>query len=329
MSDQRDANSRRDVGDWRQTAMIRLAEHFHLLATGATQVPSQSIASPIRDQIADPDVVAYHDAMVESAGSLFRHFAGSVPHVLDELARIGVALSRIARRAPEGRIFSLLEVDAFDGTNARTLARLSNGRIRTLTTSPNPANRPHFDRDADRTSSRFFPESIFALDDEALSTHAGTLFDDGFDWLYEMAAFQFYTKDRVNQIAHVKRFLKPDGLAFFLEKLNQPDINEYDRREHVKDDLFKSQYFTPEEIAWKRHQMLEQMENGQTTFDAFVTALHQHFEHVYLLWNSTNFYEFVASNAQDTIERFVAELGPINQPSVYCFEAARIGKRIC
>ncbi|WP_244122186.1 class I SAM-dependent methyltransferase [Burkholderia latens] len=316
------------VEDWRQTAMIRLAGHFNSLATGTTQVPSRSIESPIRGQIADQEVVDYHDAMVAAAGPLFRHFLGSVPHVLEELARVGVALHRVAHQPGQARRFSLLEVDAFDGTCARTLARRSGGRIRTLTTSPNVANEPHFVRDADPASSRFFPESIFALDETKLAACDIAKFGDGFDWTYEMAAFQFYTRNRAAQIAHVKRFMKPDGLAFFLEKLNQPDADEYERREQVKDQLFKSRYFTQEEIAWKRQQMLEQMENGQVTFDVFISALREHFEYVYLLWNSTNFYEFVASNDRGHVDRFLMALGPINQPDVFCFEASRIGQRI-
>ncbi|MFD2883736.1 hypothetical protein ACFS4T_17405 [Pseudomonas lini] len=40
-----------------------------------------------------------------------------------------------------------------------------------------------------------------------------------------------------------------------------------------------------------------QMENGQILFSDFVEAASRYFfSHIYVIWNGTNFYEFVASN---------------------------------
>ncbi|RQR52611.1 class I SAM-dependent methyltransferase [Burkholderia sp. Bp9125] len=294
-----------------KSAMVRMAEYFDDLATGRTQVPRQPVQTRIRDSISDRNVLAYHDLMISNAGPLFSHFLASVPCILEEMSRVGVALTRLSqKRANNGRLFSFYEIDGFDGSNGRTLAKHSDGLIRTLTSSPNKANEIHFNRFADHSTSKFHAESFLCVNryvlDERADLHE---FRHGFDYLYETAAFQFYGQDRENQIGHVASLLKDDGLAFFLEKLNHADPTEYNRREQVKDNLHKSHYFTPEEIEWKRQQMLSQMHNGQVSFDELIKAIHRHFQHVYLIWNSTNFYEFVASNNEENLETFVGTLG--------------------
>ncbi|MGE7958892.1 class I SAM-dependent methyltransferase [Pseudomonas sp. NPDC089530] len=313
--------------DLQQSAMLKLADHFHSLATGASQVPLQSLASHLRSQIDDPRVLDYHDRLIAGAGPLFSHFLASVPYILEELSRVGVALTRLAQASdrPAGRTFSLFEVDAFDGSNGRALAGHSQGLIHSFTSSPNRANRIAFERHADPTLSRFYPQSFFKVSPALLQSPEYRQFGQGFDFIYEMAAFQFYTRDRDRQIAHIQQFLKPGGLAFFLEKLNHPDPQEYLRRERIKDEVFKTRYFSEAEILWKRQQMLEQMQNGQVTLAELVAALSARFKHVHLLWSSSNFCEFVASDDQEQIERFLALLGPVVQPAGFCFEGPRLG----
>ncbi|WP_434674399.1 class I SAM-dependent methyltransferase [Pseudomonas sp. R1-15] len=313
--------------DLQKSAMLKLAAHFHSLATGASQVPMQSLGSHLRGEIQDPLVLDYHDRLIEGAGPLFSHFLASVPYILEELSRIGAALTRLAEAniRETGQTFSLFEVDAFDGSNGRAVAGHSNGLIRSFTSSPNRANQVAFDRYADPALSRFYPQSVFKVTPDLLQQPEYRLFSQGFDFIYEMAAFQFYSRDRDRQIAHIQQFLKPGGLVFFLEKLNHPDPEEYLRRERVKDEQFKTRYFSEEEIHWKRQQMLEQMQNGQVTFEELAGALCARFKCVHLLWNSSNFCEFVASDDPQQIERLVRLLGPVVQPADFCFEGSRLG----
>ncbi|AXJ05585.1 hypothetical protein CFN16_16085 [Pseudomonas fluorescens] len=319
-----------DIGldhNLQQSAMLKLAGHFHSLATGASQVPLQSLHSHLKSEIEDPEILDYHDRLIEGAGPLFSHFLASVPYILEELSRIGVALTHLARASTRSadQTFSLFEVDAFDGSNGRALAGHSQGLIRSFTSSPNQANRISFERHADPALSLFYPQSVFKVTPALLQSPDYERFSQGFDFIYEMAAFQFYTRDRERQIAHIKQFLKPGGLVFFLEKLNHPDPQEYLRRERIKDEVFKTRYFSEEEIRWKRQQMLEQMQNGQVTLEELVSALSGRFKHVHLLWSSSNFCEFVASDDQEQIERFLGLLGPAVQPAAFCFEGVRFG----
>lgn len=301
------------------SAMVGLADHFDALATGRDQVPRTPVRSTIRDAIADPRELEYQDAMVANAGPLFHHFLASVPGILEEMARVGIALTRLA--AERDRPATFYEADAFDGTNGRTLAAFADSKITTLTSSPNKANEPWFHTHADPARSRYFADSLFHLSRTTLSERADLApFRDGVDFLYETAAFQFYGRDRATQIAHVADLLKPDGLAFFLEKLDHPDPEEYERRERVKDEVHKALYFTPEEIERKRRQMLSRMVRGQVEFDELVGALGERFAHVYLLWNGTNFYEFVASDDEDVLARFLELSGTPHIPDGFCFE---------
>ncbi|MCF5099115.1 class I SAM-dependent methyltransferase, partial [Pseudomonas gessardii] len=189
--------------------MLKLAEHFHSLATGAAQVPSRSLTSHIRDTIVDSAVITYHDLLVANAGPLFSHFLASVPYILEEMARIGVALTRLshARRTTSEQRFSFFEIDAFDGSNGRALAAHSQGLIQTLTCSPNRANQIAFDRFANPEHSLFFPHSFFKVTSSLFNSTPYQRFVEGFDYLYETAAFQFYTQDRDLQLQHIKPLL--------------------------------------------------------------------------------------------------------------------------
>lgn len=320
-------NETRLERDLQQSAMFKLAGHFHSLATGASQVPLQPLDSHLRSEIQDPKVLDYHDRLIAGAGPLFSHFLASVPYILEELARVGVALTRLAQAnsSDTAQTFSLFEVDAFDGSNGRALTGHSHGLIRTFTSSPNLANQITFERHADPALSLFFPQSVFKVTPALLQTPEFYQFSEGFDFIYEMAAFQFYSCDRARQISHIKQFLKPGGLVFFLEKLNHPNPDEYLRREQIKDEDFKTRYFSEEDICWKRQQMLEQMQNGQVTLEELVSALSARFKIVHLIWSSSNFCEFVASDDPKQVAQFLDLIGRVVQPPKFCFEATRLG----
>ncbi len=147
------------------------------------------------------------------------------------------------------------------------------------------------------------------------------VFQNGFDFIYERAAFQFYGIDRVSQIGCVANLLKEGGLMIFLEKLSHENSEEYEKRELIKDRQYKSLYFSDEEIEWKRANMLKAMENkGQVDFETLLDAIAKYFKFAYLVWNSTNFYEIVASNNEVVIEKFISLLKKPYIPEHFCFE---------
>lgn len=315
------------ITDAQNTAMFRLAEQFDQLAKGSRQVPKAPVDSHLKHLIQDKSIIEYHDILIRESGPLFKHFLASVPYILEELCRVGVAISRHVtsfEKAGDSN-FSFLEADAFDGSNARTLASLSQGMISTLTTSPNKSNQIYFEKFKNPAISCFFPRSILELTPAMLQNDPYKEFSQGFDFIYEMAAFQFYDKDRSRQIKHLKKLLKPGGIVFFLEKLNHSDTEEYFHRERIKDDKFKCRYFTREEIQWKQNQMLEHMQSGQVGLSDLVQKIRDNFRYAYLIWNSTNFYEILASDDQTKIQSLMKQFGPTIQPDGFCFEQSIIG----
>lgn len=117
-------------------------------------------------------------------------------------------------------------------------------------------------------------------------------------------------------------------MIFFLEKLGHSSVEEYERRERAKDELHKSYYFTAKEIEWKRQQMLSQMQNGQVNFSELVEAIQVHSRYVCLIWNSTNFYGFSASNNKTNIENFISLLGEPYVPGEFVFEEFLVHKAV-
>jgi hypothetical protein len=77
---------------------------------------------------------------------------------------------------------------------------------------------------------------------------------------------------------------------------------------------------TPEEIAWKRDQMLDQMHTGLIALDETVAVMKRHFRHVGLIWNSGNFHEILASNDGAMFDRFLSIIGEPIIPADFCVE---------
>ncbi|MCG7625100.1 hypothetical protein [Epibacterium sp. Ofav1-8] len=300
------------------SSMQKLGTRFDKLATGAIQRPKAPVTSVFGESDVGADRAAYQTELSNGAGPLFMHFMASIPCIQEEMARIGCATAEWAleRQAETGRPLQFFEMDAFDGTQARTLANLAGAAIRTLTCSPNPANEEYFKRLAQPEISQYAQCSLF----DVLAPAAG--FEDGFDLIYETAALQFYGPERTRQLAHVASHLASDGVAIFLEKMNHDDPMEYQRRETAKDMNFKTRYFSIEEIEWKTRNFLHDMVRGQVTLQQFATAAQNHFAHTRVIWHSTNFYEVAASNDLVALETFCGRLGPMAIESDFVFDQA-------
>lgn len=302
-------------------------EHFDQLIKGEIQLPRQPLDSTLFSSETDPQLRRFHDLMLAEMGGLFSHALASIPYLLEQYSRSGVALSKMVKQNVLNRsqAYTCYTLDGFDGTFARTLVELNRGRIKTLTNSPNPANESWFRRYANPSYSNFHSGPFIEVTPALIQSQAQhRAYHSGFDYIYEVVSFQFYDKNRASQIAHTKQLLKEDGILLLLEKLTQPNIEDYDLRERIKDSSFKKRYFNNEEIEWKRKFMLNTMQNGQIDFDSTLAAIRQHFKFVYLTWNSTNFYEFAASNDQNHLEQYIRELGPPFVPKEFCFESPTV-----
>jgi SAM-dependent methyltransferase len=300
-----------------------LLEVFERIASGRSQVPRQC-AEAAPDFLRGSAEYRRHDRIFRAClATFYRHGCASIPYEIEELARVDAALLRLAvrRGASEDAPLTYWETSSADGTRGRTLAEYAGGRILTLTDSPSQANRREFERSAPHPRAYFHHGPWVDLTPEFLdhqSMHPA--FRAGFDVIWENTTFQMYGNKRVDQIAYIKRVLKPDGLVLFFEKMNHPDRVRYERAEHVKDAVFKARYFEPRDVLSKRREILAVMEAGQVTLDELAAAARVHFLCGALIWNSTNFYEVVATDSRGALDAFLSELPDAYVPDEFAFE---------
>ena len=288
--------------------VTNLAPVFERIASGLTQRPRKEIYAAPEFLKQNQELADYHDILKRNFGTFLKHGCASIPFLLEELVRIGVAVNKLAKTTEtSNKPFSFYETSSADGTAARTLAEYAAGRIYTLTDSPNEANEIEFKRLCSHSYSQFYKGCFADITPSLIKQRYGH-FSGGFDVIWENTTFQMYGNFRDEQIAYVKRLLKPKGVMIFLEKMNHRDQAEYLRRESIKDTNFKSLYFSNEEISKKKSDIIETMERGQTTIESFTRVAYRHFEHVHLIWNSLNFYHIAASNDVDSIEKFLSFL---------------------
>ncbi|MBT9316469.1 hypothetical protein [Leptothoe spongobia] len=300
-----------------------LLQHFENIAAGIAQSPRQGVHAATDFLNQSSEYQEYHRIFQRNIGTFYQHLCASIPFFIEEQCRIGVALQRLAdSRLKQGKQpFTLYETSSADGTNARTLSEYSQGLIRTLTDSPNPANGENFYRLCQHKYSDMHIGPFVDITPEYLSERNDRPYlKHGFDAIYENTTFQMYNPDRKAQIAYVKRVLKDDGVMIFCEKLMHPIRHEYDRRETIKDSLFKAHYFSNAEIEQKSSQILEEMEKCQVTLDELVNSIKSHFKYAYMIWNSTNFYEVIASNDKANLHDFIAFLDGYYVPAPFLCE---------
>ncbi len=287
-----------------------LLQRFEKIASGEEQKPKLPVIAAQVFLDRDGEYKKYHQILQRNMGTFAKHGLASIPFMLEEVIRIGVALHRFAEenRFSSSEPLTFYETSSADGTIGRSLAEYSNGLIKTLTDSPNESNRLEFNRLLTHNYSYFHKGPFVDITPQYLSQAYGHIFKGGFDIIWENTTFQMYGNNRDEQIAYVSRLLKEDGLMIFHEKMNHFKVDEYKRLEKLKDDKFKSQYFNENELKLKKLNILSEMEAGQVTLSEFRQALKTHFKYAYIIWNSCNFYEIVASNNKKIIESFISYL---------------------
>ncbi|MBP0019993.1 MAG: class I SAM-dependent methyltransferase [Cyanobacteria bacterium SBLK] len=293
------------------------------ISSGEKQPPSIVPTGELSYLLEHDGLLGYHDLFQRNLGTFYKHFTASIPFAIEEQCRIGLGICRLARNLikDENNYLTFCEMGVGDGPNGRTMAEFSKGKIRTLSTSNSVHSKNNFHQLCNHNYSKFHHGSFIEITPEYITSHTDLgFFRNGFNVIYENAAFQFYGSEREDIIDYVARLLQENGLMIFLEKLKHSDELEYRQREKIKDDLFKKKFFSDCDIAEKRLDILEVMEYGQVDIESLIYAIKQNFKYVYLVWNSTNFYEFVASNNERMVSEFLNLLPPPYLPSPFCVE---------
>ena len=288
--------------------------HFESISRGKSQVPATRVVAAEAFLAHSSQLTSYHQVFQKNFRNFMHHLCASIPYSLEEMVRVGLAIARLSKvrnqDSDTAYPYSFYETSSADGTFGRTLAEFAGGRVGTLTDSPNKGNESEFNRLRDNPHSWFHLGCFADITPEYINARYSQ-FAQGFDVIWENTTFQMYDDNRFDQIAYVKRLLKDDGLFIFFEKMNHCSDAEYDRREIVKDKIFKSKYFNTSEIALKEKIIIREMRKAQVILEELLVDLNRLFEHAFLIWNSGNFYQIVASNSKAHLDSFLCHLdGP-------------------
>lgn len=265
----------------------------------------------------DSAALSYSSFRHSYAGPFNKHFVASLPFALEEQCRLGAGLLDYCLRTSEAT--ALYTLGDGSGVTARALASASRGRIKTLNCSPNPENYQNF-LSNHPDESYFFNGPFFELTPQRRNQMGGGVFGDCFDVIIEDTTFQMYGKERIEPVALALRHLKSDGLFILIEKLAQPDPEEFMRRERQKDDDFKSRFFSQGAIADKRSVIVSKMDSQLVTLGELAEAVSLFLDHVIITWNSGNFYTLAASNCDSRLRRFAESLTIPALPPEFLYE---------
>lgn len=299
----------------------RLNEFSAFFSSTAAGHSGMPVCEPIFDRRLLPnDLVARQFMHLHELrrGPFDRHYLSSIPYRLEEECRIGRAILKYAKK----KVLRVYSLGTAEATMARTISELANGRIETLSCSPNVENLRSFYAYGVPPYATFFHGPFHHLTAERMKSESHLRqFADGFDLIFEDTTFQMYSRNRHDQIRFVSQHLKPDGLFMCVEKFKATTESEYALRERQKDFGFKARFFSMADIEAKKETILDLMDRNEVTLQEFTHTLVGLFSHSVVTWNSGNFYTVLASNNRANLDRFVSGLSEPAIPAEYVYES--------
>jgi len=302
----------------RAPRLNELSDFFSTTASGQAGMPVRPPKLDRRFFPLDPTFRRFAALHPLRQGPFDQHYLSSIPYRFEEECRMGCAILKYAR-ASKGKL-RLYTLGAAEGTMARVLGELGDGRIETLSCSPNIENLRSFYAYGVPPHAMFFHGPFHHLtsrkiqDDGELRKFAG-----GFDIIVEDTTFQMYSPNRFDQVRFVSQHLKKNGLFMFVEKFKHDDDEEYRRRERQKDHGFKARFFSVSDIHAKEDTVLRRMNRSEVSLAEMGETLSRFFEHSFVTWNSGNFYTLVSSNSPENLNLFLSKLCPTAIPAEYVY----------
>jgi hypothetical protein len=317
---------RKVIDAWRRAPRLHeFTDFFERTASGLEGAPDFGAPAAEPDLLSfDLDCLTYADTHRRLWGKFENHYFASIPFRLEEECRIAASAFRFCLMAwaREKRPATLYTLGAGAGSLSRSLAKLGDGRIKTLNCSPTVGNRVCFYEKRGSEHANFFEGPFFELDEERYSTDDDLVsFRDGYDVLVEDTTFQMYGRDRDNQTRFVARSVREAGILVQVQKLLHQDPQVYAERERQKDEMFKPRFFATAQIAEKKREILNTMADFQVDMAATTAALKTCFRYSVVTWNSGNFYTIISSNSRHSMIDFVSSLVKPAIPASFCYEA--------
>ena len=269
-----------------------------------------------------PEFIRHNEIFKRNVGMFFKHAISSIPYRRENEMRIDIALSQFAKQHSEP--LSMWGISSADWTRERTLSEFTNGKIMTLTDSPNLGNKQEFERLLTHGNSFFHHGCWIDINPNFLRSNPYSIhFKSGFDIIWECCTFQMYGNNRKEQMKYIAESLKQDGLVFLYEKMNASNVEDFMRMENLKTE-FKMNYFNTEEILQKEKSILSTMHTGCVTLEELVEDAKWIFRHGALIWNAWNFYEVVFSNSKEALLSFINVLPEPFVPNNYRLEDQQV-----
>lgn len=313
------------INAWRKAPRLNsFASFFERTASGLGGAPDLGKPEPEMELLSfDLACMTFWDTHKRLWGHFDSHYFASIPYRLEEECRLAAAILLFGLQswARSGQAATVYTLGAGAGTLARALARLGDGRLRTICCSPTDGNRVSFFARRGSEDAYFHHGPFFELDDERYATDENLRpFRGGYDVLFEDTTFQMYSSDREEQLDFITPRIRPGGLLVQVQKLNHRDIGVYLERERQKDELFKPRFFSNTQIAAKKRDVLDTMMDHQVDLEASRSALLSYFRYAVVTWNSGNFYTIVSSNSLSSLQRFVTSMVKPAIPPEFCYE---------
>ncbi|OLP59639.1 hypothetical protein BJF93_11220 [Xaviernesmea oryzae] len=310
---------------WKRAPRLNaFAAFFEEAASGRTGRPDLGEVMPDINMLgADIECLTFLDSQSRLWVPFDSHYFASIPFRLEEEARLGTAILAYCEHvwAHEKRPALFYTLGAGPGRLARTLARIGDGRIRSLNCSPTSANRLSFEANRGSEHAHFFLGPFFMLDEARYATDESLRsFRGGFDILMEDTTFQMYGTDREAQLAFIAPRIRADGLLIQVQKMAHRDRLVYDCRERQKDDQFKSRYFSRGQIDAKKREILETMRSCEVDLETSISALASFFRFSAVTWNSGNFYTILSSHSIDALSGLLQFMFQPAIPESFCYE---------
>ena len=268
----------------------------------------QSVIEELKDE--SSDMFRYNEEYVKHKGDFDQHIALSIPGFRDLQYRIGNAIVEVFG---DGGV--MLDIGASEGTQAKTITALSDGKIKSISLDPNPDMRDSFET-VSTVEGASYSMSALGMDSESEGEYAGwdengepiNNFDpqgQKFDIVHEAMVFQFIDNNRQTHVKRVAELTKDDGIAIFQEKLHN---DQWDENE-AKKNSFKSQSFAKEDMDAKSAEVLEGMNKHMVRVEELEKQLAKNFKWFVQIWDSGNFKGYAASNDHAKLMRFKKAVG--------------------
>ena len=271
----------------------------------------------------------YNKFVVQGA-DFNQHIFTSIPTFYEAQIVKGVALSNMLNNFEKVNVTSespkikVLDIGATEGTWSKLLGSL-NSNLEVDVLEPNPAAKKVFE-ESEQVDNVFFKQNAFSYLPEDQGKYfmeeggskninffnfgAGELVQYKYDVVHESMTFQFLDSNRKAQINFIAdNVLNDNGILIIEEKFDAVDAL-YQYNEDLKNN-WKSQYYTPEQLATKHSQVVNDMGYNQVSRLEMETILNSKFRYVNQYWSSGNFAGFIASN-NPLADTFVDEINALD-----------------